>query len=112
MYWLLIIVAAMFEVTWVIGLKHAGNIFEWLLTIIAMIASFIILVYLGKKLPAGTVYIIFVGLGTLGTVLMEWILFGSHLTPMKILFILTLLIGIIGLNYQSSKRKNKEGESS
>lgn len=78
MNWFLIVVSAIFEVAWVIGLKHSDNVLEWTLTVISICISFLLLLYLTKKLPTGTVYTIFVGLGTLGTILCEIILFDAH----------------------------------
>ena len=39
--WTKVLVAGMFEVGWVIGLKHASNLFEWGLTILAIFLVFI-----------------------------------------------------------------------
>jgi len=81
MNWFLIVVSAIFEVAWVIGLKHSDNVLEWMLTVISICISFLLLLYLTKKLPTGTVYTIFVGLGTLGTILCEIILFRRPFQP-------------------------------
>ena len=35
-----IVIAALFEVGWVIGLTHASSVFEWILTVIAIFLSF------------------------------------------------------------------------
>ncbi|MFC2949461.1 DMT family transporter [Virgibacillus sediminis] len=95
--WIMVIVAALFEVFWVIGLKHAGDFWSWTGTVISIIVSFYLLIAAGRKLPVGTVYAVFVGLGTTGTVLSEIILFGEPFKWSKILLILLLLAGVIGL---------------
>jgi paired small multidrug resistance pump len=66
MNWLKIVIAALFEVGWVVGLTHASNTIEWLGTVIAIFLSFYLLIQASKVLPAGTTYAIFVGLGTTG----------------------------------------------
>lgn len=113
--WSLVIVAALFEVMWVSGLKYANHFFTWLLTIVAIVISYVLLIYSGKKLPTSTVYVVFVGLGTAGTVLSEMIWFGAPFSSFKLLFIVTLLIGIIGLKMVSYENKeanlNKEGDN-
>ena len=38
--WLSIVIAAIFEVMWVIGLKHANNPLEWIGTLVAIFISF------------------------------------------------------------------------
>lgn len=103
--WSLLVVAAAFEVMWVIGLKHATTLPEWGLTVVAIIISFGLLIRSGKKLPVGTAYAVFVGLGTVGTVLTDALVFGQPLGWMQILFIGLLLAGIIGLK-QMTKEEN------
>jgi paired small multidrug resistance pump len=51
----------------------------------------------GRKLPVGTVYAVFVGLGTAGTVLSEIIFFGEPVKVEKMILILLLLVGVLGL---------------
>ncbi|MEF2966262.1 multidrug efflux SMR transporter [Paenibacillus sp. M1] len=96
-HWVLVVIAAVFEVMWVAGLKHADNWMEWGLTVLAIVISFSGLIYSGKKLPTSTVYAIFVGLGTAGTVITEMVLFGVPFSWGKVWLIVSLLVGIIGL---------------
>lgn len=109
-YWLLVVVAAIFEVGWVIGLKHAGTAIEWTGTIIAIIISFGLLIYTSGVLPVGTVYAVFVGLGTFGTVISDMVLFSSPVEPLKILFIGTLLAGVILLKLVTPDNDTKGSE--
>jgi multidrug transporter EmrE-like cation transporter len=41
MNWLKIIIAALFEVGWVVGLTHASNTIEWFGTVIAIFFKFL-----------------------------------------------------------------------
>lgn len=100
--WILLIVAACFEVCWVIGLKYAESGWEWTGTIIAIIISFSLLIQSGKYLPVGTSYAVFVGLGTAGTVVSDAILFGQTISWMQGALVVLLLVGVIGLK-QSTK---------
>lgn len=95
--WIMVFVAAFFEVFWVIGLKHAFDIWTWLGTAVAIIISFALMILAGRKLPVGTVYAVFVGLGTAGTMLAEIIFFAEPVKLVKILLVLVLLTGVIGL---------------
>lgn len=109
-YWLLVVIAAFFEVGWVIGLKYAATPLEWTGTIIAIIVSFAILIYVSGVLPVGTVYAVFVGLGTFGTVISDMVLFNSPVEPLKILFIVTLLAGVIMLKLVTPDNDAKGSE--
>ncbi|WP_151737588.1 DMT family transporter ['Paenibacillus yunnanensis' Narsing Rao et al. 2020] len=95
--WLTIVGAAVFEVIWVIGLKHASTVPEWAVTIVAIIISFSALIWASGRLPAGTVYAVFVGLGTAGTVVSDMVWFGEPLRVLKLVLIAILLAGVIGL---------------
>ena len=109
--WIKVFVAAFFEVFWVIGLKHADDFWSWTGTVISIIVSFYIMIMAGRKLPVGTVYAVFVGLGTTGTVISEIIFFDEPFQLSKILLILLLLIGVIGLKIVT-KENVKEGADS
>ena len=104
--WIQVVVAAFFEVFWVIGLKHADNFWTWTGTIIAILISFYLMIMAGRKLPVGTVYAVFVGLGTAGTVFSEILFFNESVQMSKILLILLLLAGVIGLKVVT---ETKEG---
>ncbi len=95
--WFKVVVAAVFEVSWVIGLKHAESFWAWIGTAISIFISFYLMIMAGKKLPVGTVYAVFVGLGTAGTVFSDIILFGEPLEATKLLLIWVLIVGVIGL---------------
>ncbi|KMT21975.1 DMT family transporter [Clostridium cylindrosporum] len=95
--WIKVFIGAFFEVLWVIGLKHADGFWTWTGTIFSIILSFYLMIEASKKLPVGTVYAVFVGLGTGGTVLSEIIFFGEPLKFEKVALILLLLAGVIGL---------------
>ncbi|MFJ7972687.1 DMT family transporter [Psychrobacillus sp. NPDC096389] len=107
--WLKVYIAAFFEVFWVIGLKHADDFWTWSGTVISIVVSFYLMIVAGRKLPVGTVYAIFVGMGTAGTVLSEILFFGEAFKLSKILLIVILLAGVVGLKLVT-KDKVQEGD--
>ncbi|MCY8087125.1 multidrug efflux SMR transporter [Bacillus sonorensis] len=107
MRWGNVVLAALFEILWVVGLKHAGTAIEWIGTAFAVAASFYLLVKAGKNLPVGTVYAVFTGLGTAGTVLCEIILFNEPANLIKLLLIGVLLCGVIGLKLVTHEEKEE-----
>ncbi|MFD1205050.1 MULTISPECIES: multidrug efflux SMR transporter [Sporosarcina] len=109
--WIQVIVAAVFEVFWVIGLKHAEGFWEWSGTVLAIIISFTLMIMAGKKLPVGTVYAVFVGLGTVGTVFSGIAFFNEPLQMAKVILIVILLAGVIGLKL-SHRESNEKGDES
>ncbi|MGX6443515.1 DMT family transporter [Neobacillus sp. K501] len=109
--WMNVLVAALFEVLWVSGLKHADDFWTWAGTIISIIISFYGIIMASRKLPVGTVYAVFVGLGTAGTVMSEILFFGEPFKMSKILLIVLLLAGVIGLKLVT-KDQVQEGADS
>lgn len=109
--WIKVFIAAFFEVLWVIGLKHADNFWFWIVTIISIAISFYVMIMAGRKLPVGTVYAVFVGLGTAGTVLSEILFFNEPFKVEKFILILLLLAGVIGLKLVT-KDNVQEGDES
>ncbi|WP_374723614.1 DMT family transporter [Calidifontibacillus erzurumensis] len=107
--WMLVYIGAFFEVLWVIGMKHAENFWGWIGTAISIWLSFYFMIKAGRKLPVGTVYSVFVGLGTAGTVLCDILFFGEPFHLGKITLILTLLAGVIGLKLVTKEEVKEEG---
>ncbi|WP_338471415.1 SMR family transporter [Niallia sp. XMNu-256] len=110
-HWIKVFVAAFLEIFWVIGLSHSYDFWTWTGTIICIIVSNYLMITAAQVLPAGTVYAIFVGLGTAGTVISEILFFGEPFRWEKILLILVLLIGVIGLKLVTDENAEK-GEAS
>lgn len=104
--WLQVGIASIFEVGWVIGIKHATTVLEWTVTVIAIIVSFYLMINASRKLPVGTVYAVFVGLGTVGTVVADIILFGQPVVLIKIILIFVLLTGVVGLKVFTPKEES------
>ncbi|MGI6492106.1 MAG: QacE family quaternary ammonium compound efflux SMR transporter [Peptococcaceae bacterium] len=110
-YWITVFIAALIEVGWVIGLTHAYDFLTWTGTIIAIIVSNYLLVAAGQVLPAGTVYAIYVGLGTTGTVVSDIIFFGEPFNVEIIILIAVLLAGVTGLKLVTDDNVEKGAET-
>lgn len=109
--WMLVLIAGCFEVIWVIGLKHSYNTWTMIGTLVAILISFDLLIRSSARMPVGTVYAVFTGIGTAGTVLMEMTLFGEPFQWTKVLLIMLLLAGVIGLK-MITKESETKGEHS
>lgn len=102
MAWLLLIIAAVFEVGWPLGFKLSAvypNRF-WtymLLAIVSMLLSGVFLYYAQKSIPVSTAYIVWTGIGAVGTFLIGILFFGDSASVLRMFFALLILIGIIGL---------------
>jgi paired small multidrug resistance pump len=106
-YWLLLALAGICEVGWVSGLKHASSAGEWALTAVGILLSFMGLIYATNKLPVGTAYAVFTGIGAAGAVLAEALFFQIPLNPSKIALVTVLIIGIAGLKMTTKAVKEE-----
>jgi len=109
--WSLVVFAAMFEVGWATGLKYANDTLTWTLTAIAVFISFALLLKAATVLPASTVYAVFAGLGTVGTVIVDLVFFNASINIWTLGFILLLLVGVIGLKTVTDGAKERGGQS-
>ncbi|WP_241665213.1 DMT family transporter [Peribacillus simplex] len=75
--WAYVIIAGIIEVMWAMGLKYSNNLITWAGTFFLIYVSFVVLMKATKKLPVATVYAVFTGIGTAGTVLVEMVVFGE-----------------------------------
>lgn len=100
MNWGILVLAGIFEIFWAIGLKYTNGftkIVPSLITVFMMIISVWLLSLALKTLPLGTAYAVWVGIGTIGTVIAGIILFGDSINLIRIISIAFIILGIIGL---------------
>ena len=81
MAWGILVLAGLFEIGWAIGLKYTEGftrLWPTFWTVLAMIISLSLLGIAMKSLPVGTAYSVWVGVGTVGTVILGIILLGNR----------------------------------
>lgn len=104
MAWFYLFIAGLFEVVWAIGLKYTEGFTKlWpsVMTATAMIISFYFLSQSLKTLPVGTGYAVWTGIGAVGTAIMGIILFDDPRNLGRILCIMLIVVGIVGLKFTS-----------
>ena len=103
--WLVLIIAGLFEIGWAVGLKYTEGFTRPLpsvLTVLAIIASMVLLSLAARSLPIGTAYAVWVGIGALGAAVLGMILFHEPVTAARVFFLALLLTSIIGLKVTSA----------
>lgn len=101
--WTLVVLGGVVECFWASGLKYADSFISYALTAIGIVVSFCCAILAMKKIEVSVCYTIFVGIGTAGVVLAEMFVFGEDFSFLKILFIVLLLVGVIGLKFVSKE---------
>jgi len=100
MAWINLFIAGLFEVAWAIGLKYSHGftkLYPSIFTITAYIFSIVFLSFAVKSLPIGTAYAVWTGIGAVGTVILGIMLLGESSDLPRIICILLILTGIVGL---------------
>jgi quaternary ammonium compound-resistance protein SugE len=105
MAWTCLVIAGLMEVAWAIGLKYTEGwtkLYPSVVTAAAMIASFYFLSVAVKTLPIGTAYAVWTGIGTVGAAILGILIFGETREIGKIVCIVLIVAGIIGLKLTST----------
>lgn len=100
MAWLLLIISGLLEAGWAIGMKASNGFsrpLETVLTIVAMIASFVLLSLAARSMPVGTAYAVWVGIGVIGTTILGIAFYQEPVTLARMASLTLLVAGIIGL---------------
>lgn len=100
MNWWILVVAGMLEVGWAIGLKYTEGftrLWPSIWTVLSMMVSVGLLGVAMKSLPVGTAYAIWVGIGAIGTAVMGIVLFSESASAIRLLSLLLIFAGIVGL---------------
>ncbi len=100
MAWLILIIAGLFEVVWAVGLKFTEGftrLWPSVITATGMVLSVYLLSLAIKQLPIGTAYAIWTGIGAVGTALIGIFFLGEPRDFARIVSILLIVAGIVGL---------------
>jgi quaternary ammonium compound-resistance protein SugE len=97
--WAVLIVAGLFEVMWASGIKYVG-VQRPLLSLgvaAALVASMVGLWIATQKLPVGTAYAVWTGIGAVGAATVGVLVYGEPATAVRAVCILLIVAGIVGL---------------
>jgi quaternary ammonium compound-resistance protein SugE len=100
MSWFLLLAAGLLEVVWAFTMKRSdgfSSLGPSVITIAAMIASFLLLAQAMKLLPLGTAYAVWTGIGALGAFLVGVLVLGEQANAIRIGSVVLILIGLVGL---------------
>ncbi len=99
-------IASVFEIIFAVGMKYTAGftrLVPSVLTVVAATASVLILSQSLKSLPVGTAYAVWTGIGAVGTTIIGIYLFDEPRGALRILCILLIAAGIIGLKFTSAE---------
>ena len=102
MAWICLIFAGLLEIGWPLGFKladtHPRHFVPYIIMAVVSMALSGYLLYLAQKsIPIGTAYVIWTGIGAIGTVILGICFFGDSASIMRLLFVSLIVIGVVGL---------------
>lgn len=106
MAWFMVVAAGFLETVWSYSAKRADglNHLGWGgVTVVASLASFLLLVFAMKSLPLGTAYAVWTGIGAIGTFVIGILLLDESSSVWRIVSALLIVAGVVGLRLTSSK---------
>ncbi len=104
MAWIVLFAAGLFEIGWAVGLKYTEGftrLVPSVLTAASMVVSVGLLGLALERLPLGTAYAVWTGIGTVGTALLGMALFGEPADALRLACIGLIVAGILGLKLLS-----------
>ena len=106
MPWILLIIAAIFEIGWPLGFKLSATQperFWWWIAFafVSFMLSGVFLYFAQKTIPVSTAYVVWTGLGAVGTLFIGIFFFGDSASILRLFFALLILVGIVGLELTS-----------
>lgn len=104
MAWTLLVVAGLLEIVWAIGLKYTEGwtrLWPSVITLIALVASFVLLAQAMKTLPVGTAYAVWTGIGAAGAAILGMVMLGEAATLPRFISLGLIVSGIISLKMVS-----------
>jgi quaternary ammonium compound-resistance protein SugE len=104
MHWLYLILAGLFECAFTTCLKLSDGLTKvgWAVAFVLLsIVSFGLLTVAAQKIPLGTAYAVWTGIGAVGTAAIGIIWFKDPATFWRVFFLTTLIASLIGLKLVS-----------
>ncbi len=104
MTWLVLLLAGVFEIVFAVSLKPAEGftrLWPSLSVVVFGAAAVVTLSQVLDRLPVGTAYAAWTGIGAVGTVILGILLFDEPATPARLACIALVIVGVIGLRLVS-----------
>lgn len=105
MAWIALIFAGVFEIVWAYFMKLSEGFTRLtpsIITIFFMILSFALLAYAMRTLPLGTAYVIWTGIGAVGSFLIGILVLGEPTSAMRMLAAVLIISGLVLMKVSSS----------
>jgi quaternary ammonium compound-resistance protein SugE len=98
MSWIVLVIAGLLEVVWAAALPNAfTRPLPTATFLIALAGSMLLLARATETIPLGTAYVVWVGIGAVGAVIVGIVRYGEPVTLARLGFAALLVVSIAGL---------------
>lgn len=107
MPWALLLVAALLEVAWAVGLPYTHGFTKLVPSVLVgagLIGSFALLSRAAVSIPIGTAYATWTGIGAAGTALLGMLLLDESTSPARVASLVAIVLGVVGLRAFGGER--------
>ena len=104
MAWVLLGIAGILEIAFAVSMKSSDGftrLIPGLVTVATGLSSVFLLSLSLRTLPVGTGYAVWTGIGAAGTAILGMAVLGDPAAPIRVLCILLILAGVVGLKLAS-----------
>ncbi|OTG85971.1 QacE family quaternary ammonium compound efflux SMR transporter [Acinetobacter sp. ANC 4558] len=98
MAWVVLLFAGLFEIVWAYTMKLSDGFTKLtpsVITIIFMLLSFGLLAYAMKSLPLGTAYVVWTGIGAIGSFVIGILILGEPASALRMLAAVLIISGLV-----------------
>lgn len=98
MAWFCVLLAGIFEIIWAFSMKQSEGFTKLtpsIITLVTMGISFALLAYAMRSLPLGTAYMVWTGIGAVGSFVVGYWFLGEPATLMRVMAALFIVSGIV-----------------
>ncbi|MCH4561301.1 MULTISPECIES: DMT family transporter [Mesorhizobium] len=105
MHWIVLFVAGLLEIVWAYFMKRSEGftlLVPSTITVVAMIASGVLLSFSMRVLPLGTAYTVWTGIGAVGSFLLGVAILGEPASSMRLVAGSLIVSGILMMKLSST----------
>lgn len=103
--WVCLLIAGLLEVVWAYFMKLSQGFTQLtpsVITIVTMVASFVLLSVAMRSLPLGMAYMVWTGIGAVGAFIVGVMFLGESISPMRIAAAILIVCGILLMKFAPS----------
>jgi quaternary ammonium compound-resistance protein SugE len=104
MGWIALLAGGLMEISFALGMKYNHGFTRFwpsVATILQVMVSLYLLSLAVRTIPLGTAYVVWTGIGSVGTVTIGVILFGESTDVVRLLCVTLIVLGSLGLKFLS-----------